>query len=188
MTERWVTKSAAIAMISERCGASDFRSRAMLDQAVADGVRLSVGGVLRSRASITDDQWGWGGMGAEGQRAFDGVGRPIEISEDDLLEWIKEAVPPIEAQAAEASQPIAKSPEVAAPSNGQVERRQPKRERAAEAIRALFDDKVPAMTDLPNVELCRQVGDWLKADCKGRNIRSLTIHDDTILRAAGRAK
>ena len=93
MTERWVAKSVATAIICERSGASDFKSRALLDQAVADGVRLYVGGVPRSRASITDDQWVRGGMGGEGLRHVDGVGRPIMISEDELLDWLREKAP-----------------------------------------------------------------------------------------------
>lgn len=110
MIERWVVKDAAIAIIREGLGASDFKARTMLDQAVANGVRLSVGGVLRSRASITDNQWAWGGMGGEGLRHMDGpAGRPIKVSEDDLREWLdphqRAAAPALEIEPAPAARP-----------------------------------------------------------------------------------
>jgi hypothetical protein len=58
--------------------------------------------------------------------------------------------------------------------------------RAQEAIAALWADGVPSETLLPNPVLCTQVNDWLKTDCKARNLQFLLISNDTVLRAAGR--
>jgi hypothetical protein len=58
--------------------------------------------------------------------------------------------------------------------------------RAKEAVAALWPDAVPPATVLPNAVLVARVNDWLKADCKARNLQFFPISPDTILRAAGR--
>jgi hypothetical protein len=62
-----------------------------------------------------------------------------------------------------------------------------KRQRAAAAVRALWPTGVPDQSTLPNGPLCKQVVDWLEKDSKQKNIQTLPISDDTILRAAGRS-
>ena len=57
----------------------------------------------------------------------------------------------------------------------------PARERASRAIQALYPDGVPDQATLPNANLCRSVGDWLKDKLPG-------VSDATILRAANRRK
>ena len=65
-------------------------------------------------------------------------------------------------------------------------RPQIKRDRAEEAVKALWPNRVPEPTLLPNDLLCRKVDGWLRADCKTRGIEFVAPSNDTILRAAGR--
>jgi hypothetical protein len=61
-----------------------------------------------------------------------------------------------------------------------------RRERARQAIEAMWPDGVPNQTIISNGQLCKRVADWLKEDCKRRKVPPEQISDDTILRAAGR--
>jgi hypothetical protein len=61
-----------------------------------------------------------------------------------------------------------------------------KRERAEFAIKALWPNGPPLRAEMLDGPLCRQVIDWLKADCKKRGLPFVPIGDSTILRAAGR--
>jgi hypothetical protein len=58
----------------------------------------------------------------------------------------------------------------------------PKRDGASRAIRALYPDGVPDQATVPNANLCRRVGDWLKEQ------KLPGVSDPTILRAAERRK
>jgi hypothetical protein len=60
------------------------------------------------------------------------------------------------------------------------ERAQPSRERAQQAIEALYPNGVPDQTTEPNSILYRKVGEWLKTKSL------LGVSNSTILRAAGR--
>jgi hypothetical protein len=61
-----------------------------------------------------------------------------------------------------------------------------KRDRARQAISALWPNGVPISSVLPNGSLCKQVIEWLQQDCKRQNVPFLAMSDDTILRAADR--
>jgi len=103
------------------------------------------------------------------QRPGSGVKKISLSNKDDLIDWLSRQTPldiPAKAAAASTSQE--------------------KRERAKEAIRALWKDDIPAQTVLPNLPLCQDVIDWLKSDCERRKLEFFTISNDTILRAAGR--
>ena len=50
------------------------------------------------------------------------------------------------------------------------------------ALQKIYSDSVPAQSTEPNKDLCKKVGDWLKANGLP------SVKDDTILRAAGRRK
>jgi hypothetical protein len=63
-------------------------------------------------------------------------------------------------------------------------RRSYKRERAMEAIKALWPDGVPDQGALPNKALCKKVAEWIAKDQRTPRIE---ISDDTIQRAAGRS-
>jgi len=58
-----------------------------------------------------------------------------------------------------------------------------KRELASQAIKALWPEGIP---EIPNVEIEKQVGNWITNYCKQNKTRQLEISSDTILRAAGR--
>jgi hypothetical protein len=68
------------------------------------------------------------------------------------------------------------------PSRPPQRRAKPARERAIQAIQALYPNGVPDQVAVPNTSLCRRVGQWLK-DSKLPDVK-----DDTVLRAAGRRK
>jgi hypothetical protein len=61
-------------------------------------------------------------------------------------------------------------------------RSRPTRDRAQQAIHELYPQGVPAPATLPNVLLCRRVGEKLK------ELRLPHVSDDTILRVAGRRR
>jgi hypothetical protein len=63
---------------------------------------------------------------------------------------------------------------------GRPGRRQPSRERAIQALGALYHGKIPDQDSLPNKILCRKVGEWLKKK------ELPEVKADTIYRAAGR--
>jgi hypothetical protein len=65
---------------------------------------------------------------------------------------------------------------------GRPGRRQPSRERAMQALDALYHGKIPDQDSLPNKILCRKVGEWLKKK------ELPEVKADTIYRAAGRRK
>jgi len=60
--------------------------------------------------------------------------------------------------------------------------KRPTRERATKALKAIYPNVIPSMTDEPNDILCQKVGKWLKAN------KLPDVKNDTILRAAGRRK
>jgi hypothetical protein len=63
-----------------------------------------------------------------------------------------------------------------------------KKDRAKQAMRALWPDGVPDQSILGNGPLCKKVAEWIEQDCKQQNVSPITISDDTILRAAGRTR
>jgi hypothetical protein len=63
-----------------------------------------------------------------------------------------------------------------------------KKDRAKQAMRALWPDGVPDQSILGNGPLCKKVAEWIEQDCKQQNVSPITIIDDTILRAAGRTR
>jgi hypothetical protein len=61
-----------------------------------------------------------------------------------------------------------------------------KRQRAEEAIKALWPKGAPSPAVLTHKPFCNAVRDWIKADCGEREIPYTMVSDDTILRAASR--
>jgi hypothetical protein len=61
-----------------------------------------------------------------------------------------------------------------------------KRDRALEAIRALWPEGIPSQRSVSNKLLCTSVSNWLKEDSKQKNLSQEPISDSTIKRAAGR--
>jgi hypothetical protein len=90
---------------------------------------------------------------------------------------IKPLVPP---GAPQRPEPLPKTGKVIC--EGRRGRRQPSRERALEALDALYHGKIPDQDSLPNKILCRKVGEWLKQK------ELPEVKADTIHRAAGRRK
>lgn len=63
-----------------------------------------------------------------------------------------------------------------------------KKDRAGQAITAIWPDGPPDSRALPNGLLCKSVIEWITEDCKKRGLPHHSISNDTILRAAGRLK
>jgi hypothetical protein len=100
--------------------------------------------------------------------------RPVGFySVADFQDWLDRNPPE--------AKPVTRQPKSAA-----KPRKQDKRERAKEALKALWPDGVPDANTLSPKPLCAQVMTWLRADCRKRKIPWLDISDKTILRAAGR--
>ncbi|MGA2313409.1 MAG: hypothetical protein ABSF87_13730 [Xanthobacteraceae bacterium] len=105
---------------------------------------------------------------ASGER----MGR-VDLEENDYQAWLHEQKGSIDL--------IRRKTTTAANS-----RRQNKRDRAKAAIAALWPRGIPAEAALPNALLCAKVSEWIKSDCKNRNVPFVDISSDTIERAAGR--
>jgi hypothetical protein len=67
-------------------------------------------------------------------------------------------------------------------------RRTPKLENVQRAIKELYPNGVPDQLMLPNALLCQQVSEKLNEIAKSKQMKPLSISDDTILRAAGRRR
>jgi len=91
-----------------------------------------------------------------------GVNGIIEFNAEDLHYWLSAAASTEEAPSTK-------------------KRARPQRERAKEAIDALWPDGVPPQNKLPNALLFKRVNDHLK-----KNGSPESISDESILRAAGR--
>ena len=109
-----------------------------------------------------------GGVNADGN---DNVSR--RMSKDDLLDWLDR----YHQQAVSAKPPMPAK-------NVSVTRRRDKRNRVMQAIAALWPDRPPDQSTVPNPAFCRHVVDWLKTDCRNRGIKFSEVSNDTILRAA----
>jgi hypothetical protein len=105
------------------------------------------------------------------------------ISQDELLSWLDSISEPKLKKAS----PAAIRDVITAPKQNKRRTRN-KRDRAMQAIKAIWPNGLPNQTELPNDILCKRVSEWLKADCRKQNISFVEISDDTILRAAGRQK
>jgi hypothetical protein len=92
------------------------------------------------------------------------------VRQDDLLDWLVRTVP--------RTVPVTKT----ATKPG----RRNKRDRCAMTIKAMWPSRRPPRAELPDGVLCKQVVNWLKADCEKRNIPFVSIDNGTILRACGR--
>jgi hypothetical protein len=96
--------------------------------------------------------------------------RPDRFSKDDLLDWLDRHL------SATPSQPTGRN------------RAQDIRDRAKEAIDALWPQGPPSRADLSSKTLCDQVRYWVATECRKRGLHPMKPSDDTILRAAGRKK
>lgn len=74
------------------------------------------------------------------------------------------------------------SVEKAASGKGRAKRTKPAHERCGRALLALYPDGLPEQADLPNINVCKAVGEYLK------NNGLPGASDDSILRAAGRRR
>jgi hypothetical protein len=107
------------------------------------------------------------------------------INEQELLAWLSRRA----MQTHEAGHAVAVVPQKTHETPvDKPARRQNQRDRAQRAINILWPNGLPDQTMLPNGSLCSQVVEWLTENCKRQNIRFVPISDDTILRAAGRAR
>jgi hypothetical protein len=86
----------------------------------------------------------------------------VDFSVDDLNAWSASRVP--------------------APSPIEENRSRDKRDRAGEAIVAVWQGNIPARPVLPNSTFCGMVREWLKADCKRRGVEYVELSNETILR------
>jgi hypothetical protein len=114
---------------------------------------------------------------AADDHAFDYILRPSAVrhpgrySVDDFLYWLALNLPQTEPVTTQ-PKPVVKL------------RKQNKRDRAKEALEALWPDGVPDATTLLDGPLCTEVIKWLQADSNKRKIPLPKISDRTILRAA----
>jgi hypothetical protein len=97
------------------------------------------------------------------------------FSRDDFLDWLDRHEP--------RSAPASPTP-TATPQRRQAA--SPVRDRAKQAIDALWPTGVPPVTVLRNGPLCAKVCNWIKSDCDKRGEPYVAPSNDTILRAAGR--
>jgi hypothetical protein len=97
------------------------------------------------------------------------------LSKDDLLYWLDRHEP----RSTPASPTQAATPE-------RRKAASPMRDRAEQAINALWPDGPPSTAVLLNGPLCNKVCNWIKADCEKRGVPYVEPSNDTILRAAGR--
>jgi hypothetical protein len=166
---KWLSFDDAVEMICSRTNAGIGQSQTMLRTACASGEILSGHSHQGYGMIISPLRWkGYETIDEYGRELIDGVPPlPVEILEDDLRHWLDQRYP-------------VQPPEHAK----QGKRTRNKRDRAAEAVNALWPDGVPDQTKLPHPELCKQVNDWLKADCEQQHFRFIPVSDDTILRAA----
>jgi hypothetical protein len=170
MSEQWLTFREAVEIVRGRLGASIGRSEAVTNAARASGeVRFHN---PANPVLLTSDD-GVVGMSLRTGRN----GRMIttadtfQISREDLLDWLSRQAP---------QQPTRM------PAPEPKPRARNKRARVEAAIQALWPNRLPDQTVLPNALLCKKVQDWLKDDSKSRGVPAQVISDDTILRAAGR--
>jgi hypothetical protein len=75
------------------------------------------------------------------------------------------------------------APAVPAPSPIKESHSRDKRDRAGEAIAAVWQGNIPARSVLPNSKFCGRVREWLKTDCKRRGVEYIELSNDTILRS-----
>jgi hypothetical protein len=154
--EMWLRFHEAVAVVRQHRPGSIGRTEALVLQAGASGE-------VRSLERGVEDF----------SQRYGSKAKTISVlSKDDLIDWLNRNVPPT----------VPAKP--AAPSARAATRN--KRDRAEQAVRALWPAGVPAPAALPPAVLCKQVSDWLKADCKAHHLPAVDISDDTILRAAGR--
>jgi hypothetical protein len=71
---------------------------------------------------------------------------------------------------------------------GKRNRSQPMRDEGRKAIAGAFPDGVPNRAELPDKRFCDRARQWYDADRAKRGVSSIRLHDDAILRAAGRKK
>jgi hypothetical protein len=152
----------------------------------SDGSRLEVGDaerdVLRGLAAIAEQQnetrW-WT------KDPWFKLLPAVLVPESRFWEWLNSELGqpednPVVAPASELGPPQDDPPAK------RTERRRDRRIRAKMAVDALWPERVPDPSILPNGPLCKKVNEWLKKDCEQQNISHVPISDDTILRAAGR--
>ena len=158
--EQWLSFKEAVKLIRSHLNASIGRAEALLRSAHQSGeVRSYQANVLL----LTDDGL-LSGFGGRSQSVLE----EQRFSEHDLLDWLdRQDVEPAKA-------------------TPKRQHSSPKQDRAKEAVEALWQNDVPNQSRLPKQSLCREVIDWLKSDCKKRNVEFFEISNDVILRAAGR--
>jgi hypothetical protein len=169
MTDRWLSQQEAAELIRRRLQASVGLAQATLKAAKVSGEirsrprRESVDhmGAISSILGITDNRL---------VTPRFGVPHDIELSEDDLTDWLDRRAP--------------RSKSAATKTEKRTRRKSPKYTKRAPAKKAIDtlwpDGKIP--TELLNGLLCTKVRGWLKS-----NVPELpTLSDETILRAAGR--
>ena len=176
MTERWLTYGEAVEIVRARVGGSVGYANSLLQNARASGeVRHRKNDVV---LLVADD----GVVGMNLRRTVAGVtidGKPVrhsptrevdsvEFSEDDLIDWL------------ERNHPTSASPGAPKP------RQRGRRDRAGQAIEALWPQGLPDEAALPNMALVKKIAEWISADCRAHNQPPSIPSNDTMLRAAGR--
>ena len=156
--DQWLSAQKAIEIIRRRIDTSIGRAEAILQRARASGEVRAEPSLLMADDGVVGMYMRPGNPNAERYQP--------RISEADFLDWLTRREEPQETKA--------------------PKRSQGKRDRAREAIAAKWPAGIPDAHKLPNDILCREVNDWVKADCKKQSIPPVDFSNDTILRAAGR--
>ena len=148
----------AVALVKQHRPGSIGRAEALVKAAVSSGE-------VRSRERGIEDY-------SLGRRR---VVKISVVSKDDLLDWLERHEP----RSAPANPAQAATPK-------RRKATTPVRDRAEQAINALWPDGPPSITVLLNGPLCTEVCNWIKTDCEKHGVPYVGPSNDTILRAAGR--
>ncbi len=174
MAEKWISPDEAVELIHRHLKTSIGHAQALLRAARASGEVRFRDSVHKAPALTPDDGLTYFDQGLPGE---DDLRRLIDqshhrhafpVSEDDLRIWLARNATML--------------PKRATPPPAQDYKRQ----RAEEAIKALWPKGAPSPAALPNKPFCNSVREWIEADCKARGIPYTDIKNDTILRAAER--
>lgn len=194
-TPPWERLSEALARVSEATGLSQTEAQADICRAIADGA-IKVQGALgrhstrhmtfkgtvldRNHFQIprnlkpTDFDW----AASRPLKPWMVRRESFKVPGHWYLDWIELLRTDVTNALCEPE--VGGTPAARAQGKGATKSRsRPAFDRAQRAITALYPAGVPPQAEVPNAVLCRQVGDWLKAN------KLPDVSDDTILRAVG---